>query len=252
MLIVDLAYRNEHMFKYYIRGGFVMKYTEVCAGIYLIGGSGYSHGNDCCVYLLDGGGKYALIDCGAGAGSGKILDCINKLVKDPHSVLYIILTHGHIDHIGGLKGLLRELPQAKTVAHRFELDAIELGDDKLTAAEWYNIDYSGVPVDLVLEKNNHVLEIGQMKLNCLYTPGHTPGGISPYLDWQGQRILFGQDIHGPFNQRFGSNLHHWKDSMEGLLALKADILCEGHFGVIHGKKAVEKFISGYVRQFAPV
>ncbi|MCL2766296.1 MAG: MBL fold metallo-hydrolase, partial [Peptococcaceae bacterium] len=121
------------------------------------------------------------------------------------------------------------------------------GHDHLTAADWYGINYPGIPVDMVLEKNNHVLDIGQMKINCLYTPGHTPGGISPYLDWQGERILFGQDIHGPFNQRWGSNMSHWRDSMEALISLKADILCEGHFGIVRSKQAVKKFIEGYLK-----
>lgn len=227
-----------------------MKYAEVCPGIYQIGGSGFPNGSDCCVYLLDGGGKYALIDCGAGSETQKIWDNLIEIANRPEDILFIIVTHGHIDHIGGISYLHQALPQAKIVAHRLELAAIEEGQSRLTAADWYGVKYSGVSVDLALEKENEVLEIGGMKLNCLHTPGHTPGGISPYLDWQGRKILFGQDIHGPFSKQWGSDMQHWKQSMQALLALKADILCEGHFGIIKPNSAVQDFINGYVRQYS--
>ena len=224
-----------------------MRYAEVCPGVYQVGGGGFSSSNDCCVYFLNSGDKCALIDCGAETRAVRILDNIQDLLKAPEDLQYIIITHGHIDHIGGLPSVKKTYPQAVIAAHRFELDAIEGGYDHLTAANWYGINYSGIPVDLVLEKTNQVLEVGRMKVNCLYTPGHTPGGISPYMDWQGQRILFGQDIHGPFNQAWGSNMLHWRDSMEALLSLEADILCEGHFGVIRSKQEVRKFIERHLK-----
>ena len=227
-----------------------MRYKEVCPGIYMIGGGGISSSNDCCVYLLDGGGKYALLDCGTGSGSWRIMEHLQELVKSVDDVQYIIITHGHIDHIGGLPDMAAALPQAKIVAHSLELDAIERGNPVLTAAKWYGIKYTGVPVDIVIEKHNHALELGGMKINCLHTPGHTPGGISPYLDWQGKRILFGQDIHGPFNEQWGSDLEQWEESMNALLSLKADILCEGHYGIIQPKKAVKAFIEKFLDHFA--
>ncbi len=61
--------------------------------------------------------------------------------------------------------------------------------------------------------------------------GHTPGSIALTVDSDGQKILFGQDIHGPFNEAWGSDLEQWKHSMQVLLDLQAVILCEGHFGI---------------------
>jgi glyoxylase-like metal-dependent hydrolase (beta-lactamase superfamily II) len=57
-------------------------------------------------------------------------------------------------------------------------------------------------------------------------------------------VLFGQDVHGPFSPAFGSDLDAWRRSIEGLLALNADILCEGHFGIFRPAAAVEKFLRG--------
>jgi len=228
-----------------------MKYEQICAGVYQIGGPGFSTSSDCCMYLLDGGGKRAIIDCGTGSATKNVLASIAKLAPDPGSIKYIVLTHGHIDHIGGISGLMKAFPEAETIAHRLELPAIEGGDMRLTAADWYGVKYSGIKVDIVINDPPYeALEIGEMKLHFIHTPGHTPGSLSLLLDWDGSRILFGQDIHGPFNQHWGSNMQDWRHSMQMLLDTKADILCEGHFGVIKPSTAVYRFIDGYMRNFA--
>jgi glyoxylase-like metal-dependent hydrolase (beta-lactamase superfamily II) len=63
---------------------------------------------------------------------------------------------------------------------------------------------------------------------------------------QSKRVLFGQDIHGPLHPSFLSDESDYRRSLEYLLDLKADILCEGHFGVYHGKDQVEIFIRQYL------
>jgi hypothetical protein len=67
--------------------------------------------------------------------------------------------------------------------------------------------------------------------------------MAVYGDFGGRRILFGQDIHGPFMSAFRSNIHDWRVSMARLIALKADILCEGHYGIFQPADRVERYIS---------
>jgi glyoxylase-like metal-dependent hydrolase (beta-lactamase superfamily II) len=94
-----------------------------------------------------------------------------------------------------------------------------------------------------------VLLIGEQKVVCLHTPGHTPGSICIYLERGGKKVLFAQDLHGPLLVEFGSNLKDWDASTKKLLDLEADILCEGHFGVYKTKKDVKNYILSYRRQF---
>jgi Zn-dependent hydrolases, including glyoxylases len=164
------------------------------------------------------------------------------------AIRYIIATHGHIDHIGGLKELQQHL-QAKIAAHQLELPAIQDGLPHLTAADWYGVKYQTVTVDKVIKGDRETIQVGNMKLQCLHTPGHTRGGISVYLDTGGLRVLFGQDIHGPFNKEWGSDIQEWKLSMQKLLDLEADILCEGHFGIYKPAGTVRKYIEGYLQRY---
>ncbi|MGR6836622.1 MBL fold metallo-hydrolase [Syntrophomonas erecta] len=223
-------------------------YQKVCPGVFQIGGGIYTDGDDCCIYLAEGSETAVLIDTGVGNSVGAIIDNIQATGIDINKIGYIIVTHGHIDHIGGLKEL-KELLQAKIIAHQLELEAIEEGNPRLTAAAWYGQDYKPVKVDRVLRKHLEYLSLGNMELSLIHTPGHTPGGISILGEIDEKKILFGQDIHGPFHPDWGSDKKQWRKSMLELLDYNADILCEGHAGIIQPAKSVRKFIQGYLNQY---
>lgn len=224
------------------------KFQKICTGVYQVGGGRFSRGDDCLVFLVEDQGQCALIDMGAGASANQIFDNIQSAGFALESIKYLIATHGHIDHIGGLPEMRRALPQAQVVAHRLELPAIEEGRPELTAADWYGVIYRPVKVDLVIDAEQ-ALPLGGLTLHCLHTPGHTRGSMSLFLDVNSQRVLFGQDIHGPFDKNWGSDLKAWKNSMEKLISLEADILCEGHFGVYSPAARVKEYIESYLRRF---
>jgi glyoxylase-like metal-dependent hydrolase (beta-lactamase superfamily II) len=222
---------------------------EIIPGIYCVGGSELSHPQDALVYLIKGKETTTLIDAGAGDGSAEIWENIRKTGLNPEDLTYLILTHGHVDHIGGA-AFFRERTRCTLVAHELDQEAIESGDPDLTAASWYGVRLPRLKVDRVIKAKIEEIPLGQKEiLICLHTPGHTPGSISLYLDRQKQRVLFGQDIHGPFSKAFGSNLSDWRNSMEELLALKADILCEGHFGIFRTALKVKTYIEQYMKQY---
>jgi glyoxylase-like metal-dependent hydrolase (beta-lactamase superfamily II) len=224
-----------------------MKAKEVTEGIYLIGGADITDPRDCAVYLLDLG-ELVLIDAGAGPSYAEIVRNIEKLGLGLTKLKSLILTHCHIDHIGGAPQF-RDAFGTKIIMHYLDAEAVERGDDGMTAASWYNLRFPPMPVDVKLEKEEERLRFGDQEVICLHTPGHTPGSLSVYLDRGGSRVLFGQDIHGPFSAEFGSDLAAWRSSMERLLALEADILCEGHFGIYQPKENVREYIRHYLEQY---
>ena len=226
-----------------------MKPREITKDIYLIGGAEITDPQDCSIYLLNVG-ELVLIDTGAGESYDAILRNIKTVGFDPAKLKNVILTHCHIDHIGGASKF-REALGCRLIMHELDARAMEQGDKRTTGAAWYGLPLTPVPVDAKLTKDEERLHFGDQEAVCLHTPGHTPGSLSIYLDRGGKRILFGQDIHGPFLEEFGADLTAWRRSMELLLSLEADILCEGHFGVYQPKEAVANYIRHYLAQYAP-
>lgn len=222
--------------------------VKVCDRVYQVGGQDISEANDCCVYLLDGAGELALIDSGCGPGYKTIVSNIIRLGFEPADVRTLLLTHCHIDHIGAAAGFRKDYGTA-IVAHRADAAAIESGDRLMTAAFMYGLRLEPLPVDRVIREDEEDVEAGDLSMKVIATPGHTPGSVSAFLDVGGVRVLFGQDIHGPFHPDFGSDIEDWRASMAKLLVLEADILCEGHFGIYSPKDAVRAYIEGCLDRF---
>ncbi|HOM29943.1 MAG TPA: MBL fold metallo-hydrolase [Deltaproteobacteria bacterium] len=225
------------------------EYEKVARGVYQVGGSDLSDPSDAAIYVVEDGSHLAMIDCGAGMAPCSIVENIEEAGLDPRTIETLILTHCHVDHIGSVS-FFRERYGCTVVAHDLDADPIERGDPGPTAAGWYGVKLPRVKVDRRLYAGSEVVLVGETELHCLHTPGHTPGSVSVYLDRDGTRILFGQDIHGPFSTEFGSDMTAWRASMEALLALGADILCEGHFGIYAPRERVERYIRGYLDRYA--
>ena len=224
-----------------------MKPVEIIKDIFIIGDSGMTDSKDCSIYLINLD-ELIMIDTGAGDSVDIIVKNMEKIGLDPKRLSKIILTHCHIDHVGGADELRKRFG-AQIIMHKLDAEIVEKGDKRMTAAYWYGVDFKPMPVDAKIDNPEEVIEIGDHRIVCLHTPGHTPGSISVYIDIHEKRVLFGQDIHGPFLPEFGANMADWRKSMEKLLALKADILCEGHFGVYRPNENVTEYIERYLEEY---
>jgi len=219
----------------------------ICDRVYAVGGPDLSAPEDAFVYLVDAGNELVLIDAGVGYGIGRIEDNIRDLGFEPAQIWHIVATHCHIDHIGGLAAW-KERYGSRIIAHDLDRAGIEGENNELTAASMYGVDYRPVKVDDLLHSEQEKLSLGDLEFNFLHTPGHTPGSICVYIDTKDGRVLFGQDIHGPFSPAWGSDLSQWRISMKKLLALHADVLCEGHSGVYRGEK-INNYIESYLKRY---
>lgn len=222
------------------------RYRQVCPGIWLVGGPDLSDGADCLVYALDLGDT-VLVDCGLGPGWPRIKENMAACGLDPSSIHTLVLTHCHADHIGAAAAVKNETG-CRVVAHRLDTGVIETGDARRSAARWYGVDIDPVEVDVSMEGGSETLTFSKGELQLIHTPGHTPGSLAAMTQKDGCKVLFGQDIHGPFSAEFESNVSAWRDSMQRLLDLDAEILCEGHFGIFDGADEVRRFILSHLER----
>ncbi len=220
---------------------------KVCEHVYQVGGSEISHAADCSVYLVDGGTELALIDSGAGPGIVNIIDNIHDLGFSTEMIKVVVSTHAHIDHIGGNARLHREYG-CGIFAHELDAEHIETGE--MVGAEFYGVSYEPCEVARKMSGTQAELLVGNIGLNVIHIPGHTAGSIALWAEIGGKRVLFGQDIHGPYVAQWGAVMEEVGPSLKKLQELDADILCEGHFGVYRSRKSVRSYIGQYLERFA--
>lgn len=215
---------------------------QVWENVYQVGGSEVSGSGDCCVYLVKADGGLVLVDSGVGRNFKTLIENIENLGFSPENLKTVIATHRHIDHVGSIARLKAKLG-VEVVAHKLDAEGIETG--RQTCAELYGVSYDPCEVDREMEGERKTLELGKYDFNLLHIPGHTPGSIACYLDVRGKRVLFGQDIHGPYSFP-DSDPSKAKTSLSKLLDLEAEILCEGHSGIYRPREEVERYIQSYL------
>jgi glyoxylase-like metal-dependent hydrolase (beta-lactamase superfamily II) len=221
---------------------------KVTDGVYQVAGGDITDGADAAAFLLTLA-QPVLIDTGAGRSIKELVENIRAVGVDPAAVKDVVLTHNHIDHIGGVP-YLKERYGCRIIMHELDAAALRSGDENATAAAMYGVSFPPTPVDVTFSEQEYQLAVGSDTLVLVHTPGHTPGSISPYIDLGHHRVLFAQDVHGPFMAAFNSDIHQWRRSMERLIELAPDILCEGHFGIYEPKDRAVAYIQGYLDRYA--
>lgn len=104
------------------------------------------------------------------------------------SVEYILLTHGHFDHILGVPRVKADFPNAKICIHH--ADAEFLLNDRLSLAYQSGEKQTYLNCDITL-KEGSIIKLGDSELKVMHTPGHTPGGVC-YI-YEDERIIFTGD-----------------------------------------------------------
>lgn len=194
-------------------------------------------------YLFSGE-KNAIIDVGPTAAIPSLLSALTEAGMNPKEIDYIVLTHIHIDHAGGVGTAIKELSNAKVLAHSRArshlIDPTILWKGSLKTLGDLALKYGpieAIPEDrIVVATDQMKLDLGHsLALEIHLTPGHAAHHLSIFDRASGVLIAgeaAGVCIDGmvrlatppPFK------LEETLFSIDKLIALQPQRLCYGHFG----------------------
>lgn len=122
--------------------------------------------NNCSLIIDEKTNQSALVDCNE--FSQKMIDMIGDT-----DLKYILLTHGHFDHIIGVKSVKEQYGAQVVISKE---DEPMLNSAKLSLAVFCNAPQNNVDADIIV-KDGDEITLGEIKIKVMATPGHTSGSV---------------------------------------------------------------------------
>lgn len=149
----------------------MMRYNKITVG---------ELGVNCYIVYRETGENCFIID--PGDEGKRIIKTIRKMKLIPKGV---ILTHAHMDHCGGVSGILNEF-NIPLMMHEEDLPVLNSGVN-LSLAESLGLSIPPPPDNFF--ENGDKIGVGDVELTVIHTPGHTPGSVC----FKAENIIFTGD-----------------------------------------------------------
>lgn len=122
--------------------------------------------NNCYLIVDEKTNMSALVDC------SEYSKKMEELIGDT-DLKYILLTHGHFDHIGGTAEVAKKYAASVVISKD---DAPMLTSSRLSLAAFTGAVHKNVNADIIVSDGD-VVNLGDTKITVLSTPGHTKGSV---------------------------------------------------------------------------
>lgn len=186
----------------------------------------------CNVYLVYDGTEWLLIDIGYEDTVDEIVEIIRQLDFPLSNCKTVIATHADADHIQGL-AKVKNLLKTTATGHRRAAEALKSGDRVKTYAEisaqGIHLDMPMVELDQLVDDGD-TIELGSLKLEVWYTPGHTDSQLSFRL---GNLLFSGDNIYrdgcvGVIDAHHGSDIEAFIKSLRRIRESDVEWLLPSH------------------------
>ena len=124
----------------------------------------------------------AIIDPGENAD-----EIISNIEKEGLKPRFIINTHAHFDHIGGVK-VIQDHFKIDFILHEGDLFLVENASEQATA---FGLKPISKPVVNKNATNGEKVNLGNKSITVIHTPGHSPGGVCYY---SGNNVFVGDTL----------------------------------------------------------
>ncbi|MEZ5462098.1 subclass B3 metallo-beta-lactamase [Dokdonella sp.] len=174
------------------------------------------------VLIVDDAGLI-LIDGGLPQSAAQILENVRKTGHDPADIRWILNSHAHFDHAGGIAALAR-MTGARVAAGRDGVIALTRGPyspGDPQAAFGESARYPSVDSVFAVDDGD-VIRVGKTRVTAIATPGHAPGGMS--WTWQSCDANQCRDVvYLDSLNAVSSDDYRFSDHPQTLAALRASI-----------------------------
>ncbi|MCX7958268.1 MAG: MBL fold metallo-hydrolase [Deltaproteobacteria bacterium] len=209
------------------------------------------------------GRKYALVDTGVPATAPALYKAITESLKEPERLEYVLLTHSHYDHCGGLSYLRRKIPHLKVIASEqtakilrkdeaiaFMNDLSKEVEESIEFKKYFenediSIKKELLNVDMIVRDGDRI-DLGDgVELEVFATPGHTRCSVSFYM--MPDRALFSGESVGAYAgedmvlANYLSDYHEYMKSLRRLSELNTEFLGLPHHGMLVGDRTIKRF-----------
>ena len=152
-----------------------MEPFQLAGNIYFVGSAPAS------THIIDTGSGLILLDSGYQERLYLVINSIWQCGFSPADIKYIIHSHGHIDHAAATRALV-ELTGAKTFIGEADCGIVNGSRTERTWANEYNTAQPAPFEPDVLLHDGDKITLGNVEIDCVSTPGHTPGTFSFFWD----------------------------------------------------------------------
>ena len=161
---------------------------KIADGLYYVGDK------KVCVHLIDTGDGLILLDSGYLGAEHLLVDSIWRAGFDPKNVRWIIHTHAHSDHFGASCEFQR-MYGTKLAISRVDAESIRQKPHR-AHVDNTSFPYAKIPdFDYEIE-DGEIFELGNVKIRCVLTPGHTEGVLSLFFNVTYNSNTYLAGMHG--------------------------------------------------------